>query len=132
MRRKPPFGTGLPHPGVIVTERPQSEVSAELIAQSWRPAPLAGVRAMESFYPAIGGALNFPDFFGGNLDALWDCLTDLTEPTALVWRQWQYFAAYQPRDWGKVFDLLIERSELEATAANPEFAIYLLLDLTVN
>ena len=28
----------------------------------------------------------FPDWYGGNLDALHDCLTDITEPTELVIR----------------------------------------------
>ena len=34
--------------------------------------------------PAAG--LHFPDWYGGNLDALHDCLTELTEPTELVIR----------------------------------------------
>ncbi|MGE5339046.1 MAG: barstar family protein [Gemmatimonadota bacterium] len=30
----------------------------------------------------IGRALDFPDWYGANLDALYDCLTDLAEPGA--------------------------------------------------
>jgi hypothetical protein len=32
----------------------------------------------------LGDELGFPDWYGRNLDALADCLTDLTVPTALV------------------------------------------------
>lgn len=28
-------------------------------------------------HPIIKEALDFPDYYGGNLDALWDCLTDM-------------------------------------------------------
>ena len=28
-------------------------------------------------HPIIQRALDFPEYYGGNLDALWDCLTDM-------------------------------------------------------
>ena len=28
-------------------------------------------------HPIIQKALNFPEYYGGSLDALWDCLTDM-------------------------------------------------------
>lgn len=34
---------------------------------------------------AIGQALAFPEWFGANLDALYDCLTDLTERNEKGW-----------------------------------------------
>ena len=34
---------------------------------------------------AIGQALAFPDWYGANLDALYDCLTDLTERNEKGW-----------------------------------------------
>ncbi len=35
-------------------------------------------RTLRAFYPRIAKALAFPDYFGKNLDALFDCLCDLS------------------------------------------------------
>ena len=40
----------------------------------------------EDLHRALADGLHFPAWYGGNLDALHDCLTDLTEPTELVVR----------------------------------------------
>jgi RNAse (barnase) inhibitor barstar len=37
----------------------------------------AKVRTLRGFYPRIAKALLFPDYFGKNLDALFDCLCSL-------------------------------------------------------
>lgn len=35
----------------------------------------------------LARGLEFPDFYGANLDALWDCLTGMIElPVAIEWR----------------------------------------------
>ena len=39
--------------------------------------PIAG-RTTHQLMSAIASALRFPDYFGYNLDALYDCLTDLS------------------------------------------------------
>ena len=36
-----------------------------------------------ALHGALAGALDFPDWYGGNLDALFDCLTDLREDAEL-------------------------------------------------
>ena len=36
-----------------------------------------------AFHRAVKEALGFPDWYGGNLDALYDCLTDLPAGTEL-------------------------------------------------
>ena len=55
-------------------------------------------------------ALDFGDYFGQNLDALWDCLTDLTRPTALVLSRWTTFAQARPQAWPAILDVLRDRS----------------------
>ena len=37
---------------------------------------------------AFASALSFPDHYGNNLDALHDCLTDITEPTRIRLANW--------------------------------------------
>ena len=39
---------------------------------------LAGAKTVPGFIKAISRDLSFPEWFGGNLDALHDCLTDLS------------------------------------------------------
>lgn len=38
---------------------------------------------------AFANALSFPDYYGNNLDALHDCLTDITEPTRIRLLHWE-------------------------------------------
>lgn len=40
-----------------------------------------GRKALHSYLAAV---LALPEYYGGNLDALYDCLTELTEETELV------------------------------------------------
>lgn len=37
----------------------------------------ANARTLDAFFAAVSSALDFPDYFGSNWDALKDCLTDL-------------------------------------------------------
>ena len=41
----------------------------------------ASVTSMEDIHKTLAQQLDFPDWYGGNLDALHDCLTDLHEET---------------------------------------------------
>lgn len=41
----------------------------------------AAVKSREDLHRRLAEGLNFPDWYGGNLDALYDCLTDLEETT---------------------------------------------------
>ncbi|MBQ2895809.1 MAG: barstar family protein [Oscillospiraceae bacterium] len=50
------------------------------------------VRTCGAFHARLKELLAFPDWYGGNLDALYDCLTDLPRGTRLVIRN---FAAME-------------------------------------
>ena len=43
----------------------------------------------EALHDALAESLCFPDYYGRNLDALADCLSEIGEPTRLILRHWQ-------------------------------------------
>jgi RNAse (barnase) inhibitor barstar len=55
------------------------------------------------FFQAIASSLHFPDYFGRNWDAVYDCLTDLNWlPAAgyvLVLDEFDQFATNEPEQW---------------------------------
>ncbi len=38
----------------------------------------------QSLHSFLREVLDFPDYYGENLDALYDCLTDISEPVTLI------------------------------------------------
>ena len=73
---------------------------------------------------AIAKALRFPDWFGGNWDALEDCLGDLSwrpgDGHVLVFRNWQ---ALPGDDLGALIDLLRSSAEFWQGRGKPFFAV---------
>jgi hypothetical protein len=60
---------------------------------------------------AVGEALAFPDQDrGGSLDALGDRLTDLAEPTVLLWDGWSTLARSDEETFGELCGLFVERA----------------------
>src|SRR6476646_11132649 len=88
--------------GVYRILSPLDSVEAELAADGWRVAVLPEVERTRDFYAELRRALDLPDWTGANLDALWDVLTDLREPTALVWRRYASFAVARPGPWQRI------------------------------
>lgn len=76
--------------------------------------------------PVIAKALRFPDWFGGNWDALEDCLGDLSwrpgEGHVLVIRNWQAVAG---DDFGVLVDVLRSSAEYWSGRGKPFFAVLL-------
>lgn len=106
--------------GVYRVVAPPETVETQLVASGWRVAVLPEIGRTRDFYVALRTALDLPDWTGANLDALWDVLTDLTEPTALVWRRYATFAMARPDPWRRVLGVLEERA-----AQDPAFAVLL-------
>ncbi len=44
---------------------------------------LSGAKSVYDIHEKIQDGLNFPDYYGKNLDALWDCLTDMDAPVEI-------------------------------------------------
>ncbi len=42
-----------------------------------------GLYSRDALHEYIGQQMRFPYYYGRNLDALYDCLTDITQPTAI-------------------------------------------------
>ncbi len=43
------------------------------------------IKTISDFHKTIKKQLNFPDYYGENLDALWDCIRCINIPCKLVW-----------------------------------------------
>jgi RNAse (barnase) inhibitor barstar len=71
-------------------------------------------------YAGLAEALRLPSWFGANLDALWDCLTDLGAPTALVLADWTGYERADPEQASRFLDLFRDR-----TRSDPPFAVLL-------
>ena len=54
----------------------------------------AGITNSAEFHQAIAAAMEFPDYYGKNLDALFDCLTELDRETHLILQNWDHDEAY--------------------------------------
>jgi hypothetical protein len=65
--------------GVLHEER-REQLRAQAHALDWDylEADLAGCETKDDLLTSIAGALDFPVWFGGNWDALFDCLADLS------------------------------------------------------
>jgi ribonuclease inhibitor len=46
-----------------------------------------GLSSLADIYTELHRALDFPAYFGGNLDALWDAMRDVPGPVEIQWRQ---------------------------------------------
>ncbi|GAB3436146.1 barstar family protein [Actinophytocola sediminis] len=72
------------------------------------------IRSKAEFMTAVAAALSFPDWFGHNLDALADCLSDLSwlpdGEHVLVWSAPEVLAAADPKADRAIRDVLLAAS----------------------
>lgn len=101
---------------------------------------LPAARDKNGFLNALAKALQFPDYFGHNWDAFYDCLLELEHGdgagTLLVMRDASGFARAEPEEFAAAVDTLADAAdywrgqnkalvavvELEAPALAPELA----------
>jgi len=83
------------------------------------------IDAGASVLDAMARALDFPDWFGGNWDALEDCLLDLSWSKAGGWVLiFKSFAGLPPDDLGVLTDVLGSTAEYWAGRGRLFFAVF--------
>ncbi|WP_275426238.1 barstar family protein [Nocardioides daejeonensis] len=70
--------------------QPADEVRRAVASAGWAFGAVDGwtLTGRDQVLTAFGEALSFPEHYGRNLDALADCLADLTVDTVLLWDGW--------------------------------------------
>lgn len=83
----------------------------------------AAVRSKRGMMTALARLLRFPDWFGHNLDALYDCLTDLSWLPAgehvLVWTHPEVLATADPAGYRGIREVLADAVEGAADSDRP-------------
>ena len=78
----------------------------------------AAVGSMDRLHRLLAEQLDFPAWYGGNLDALYDCLTDLTEETSIILLHSQALTETLGTSYGRFCRVLTD-----AAAENPNLHI---------
>lgn len=88
-----------------------------------RVAEIDGPADRSAFYTAVAAALDVPDWFGHNLDALRDVLTDLSwlppGEIVLVWQDPATLAATDPDGHDRLLDVLADAAVESAHGRRP-------------
>lgn len=109
-------------PTVSEAEQPSAGISTgEAVREAEQRGAVAhvldgeGLVSKRTTLDGIAAALNFPEWAGRNLDALYDCLTDLSwlpeGEHVLVWSRFQDLADHDPKAFGKINAVLRDASE---------------------
>ncbi len=71
------------------------------------------LETMEDFYDIVAKKLNFPDYFGRNLDALSDSLDDVSEDVLLTFYGYDNFAAKVGKKAEIVKEIIASKRDLK-------------------
>jgi RNAse (barnase) inhibitor barstar len=86
----------------------------------------AGVQGKEAFLKTLAEALDFPDWFGGNWDALEDCLSDLSWRDAAGWvLLFRDFDALPRDERGVLVEVLASAAQFWAERGKLFFAVFI-------
>ena len=112
------------------TGREAMEAAALEAGLSFHLAQLDDTEDMEDALTRIGSAMKFPEWFGINLDALYDCLTDLswqeTGSTVIVLTGCDALKAAQPDAWETLMGVFGGAAEYWQ---NEETAFWVFIDM---
>lgn len=86
-----------------------------------------GADTKAGFLAAVGSALDFPDHYGRNLDALADCLADLDRDTVLLWDGWTTLARADEKAFRISLRVLCERAESAGLTGADDAARFVVL-----
>ena len=65
------------------------------------------VKYFHEIHEVLKRDLNFPDYYGGNTDALWDCLTDmLGDPSQIQIIGFENIAKRYSNEWNTIIDII--------------------------
>ncbi|PXF29992.1 barnase inhibitor [Pokkaliibacter plantistimulans] len=65
------------------------------------------IKSEHDFHKQIAEALDFPKYYGSNLDALWDVLsTDIERPITLIWKDAKYSRVELDSSYEKIIKIL--------------------------
>jgi RNAse (barnase) inhibitor barstar len=102
--------SGAVSPGVYCWRgRRDRDLVGEATAAGWQAMSLdtRSATSFDDFYDAVAMAWNLPEWFGRNLDALFDVLADVTtRPTLIVWDGLRELADVDPVQAGAVVEVL--------------------------
>jgi RNAse (barnase) inhibitor barstar len=102
--------SGVVTPGLFSWRgRRDRDLAAEAESAGWQALGLdtRHVTSFDGFYDEVAAAWGLPDWFGRNLDALFDALADLVvRPTVIIWDGLRDLADVDPVQTSAVVDVL--------------------------
>ncbi|MDQ3351173.1 MAG: barstar family protein, partial [Actinomycetota bacterium] len=90
------------------------EIAESAASAGWQFVRIDGAEATDkaAVMRAMESSFGFPEWFGGNLDALADSLSDVRHErgTVVLWDRADVFAGADPRQYNAVLSVLLSRS----------------------
>ena len=68
----------------------------------------SSIKTIADFHKTIKFILNFPDYYGENLDALWDCIRCIDLPCNIIWQDHKLSQSYLDTYFDKIHELFDE------------------------